>query len=127
MASLGGPEMEVFPNKELTTALGGPASEVAGSGVLARRVAELKQSVAKEKSDREALDALCRLRQSLLSSKWIQLGLALGFAGSLKGNAGKTPQDKLHALRTACRESGWVGFGAKAGSKVCAELCKTTP
>ncbi len=126
MASLGGPEMEVFPNKELTTALGGATSEVAGSGVLARRVAELKQSVAREKSDREALDALSRLRQSLLSSKWIQLGLALGLASPLKGNTGKTPQEKLSALRAACRGSGWVALGAKAGSKVCAELCKTT-
>ena len=123
MASLSGPEMEVFPNKELTIAPGGSAQEATG-GVLARRVAELKQSIAKEKSDREALDGLARLRQSLLSSRWIQLGLALGLAGSLTRSQGKTPQEKLQSLRKACRKNGWVSFGTKMGSKVCAELRK---
>jgi glycosyltransferase involved in cell wall biosynthesis len=125
MASLGGPEMEVFPNKELTIALGGSTQETSGSGVLARRVAELKQSVAKEKADREALDALARLRQSLLSSRWIQIGLALGLAGSLKRSQGKTPLEKLQSLRKACRKSRWVSLGAKLGSKACAELRAT--
>jgi hypothetical protein len=88
-------------------------------------VTDLKQSVAREKADREALAALARLRQKLLSSRWVQLGLTLGMAGALKTSKGKTPQEKLNALRKACRQSGWVGFGAKIGSKKCADLRET--
>lgn len=127
VAALGGPEMEVFPNKELTTALGGSVSGVSqsGAGTLAQRVTELKKSIAREKADRETLAALARLRQSLLSSRWIQIGLALGVAGALKTSKGKLPQEKLNSLRKACRESGWVGLGASMGSKVCRELRQT--
>ncbi|RBP39775.1 glycosyltransferase involved in cell wall biosynthesis [Roseimicrobium gellanilyticum] len=124
-ALLTGPEMEVFPNKELTTSLGASSASggiAAGAGALAQRVTELKQTVTREKAERETLAALARLRQSLLSSKWIQLGLALGFAKSLRTSKGKTPQEKLNSLRKACRQSGWLGFGAKVGSKVCREL-----
>jgi glycosyltransferase involved in cell wall biosynthesis len=126
VAALAGPEMEVFPNKELTTVFGNAGSTSGGSssgaGALAQRVTDLKQSVAREKADREALAALARLRQKLLSSRWVQLGLTLGMAGSLKTSKGKTPQEKLNALRKACRQSGWVGFGVKMGSKKCADL-----
>ena len=125
MAGLAGPEMEVFPNKELTTAMldgsaGGGAA--GGGGVLAARVSELKGSLAKEKASREALDALGRLRHTLLSSKWVQLGLTLGFCGALARSEGKTAEDKLRLLREACLKSGWLGLGARLGSKVCAEL-----
>jgi glycosyltransferase involved in cell wall biosynthesis len=127
VALLGGPEMEVFPNKELTTALGASISGVSqsGAGTLAQRVTELKQAVAREKADRDTLVALARLRQSLLSSKWIQIGLALGVASSLRTSKGKTPQEKLSMLRKACRQSRWVGLGTKLGSKVCKDLRKT--
>jgi glycosyltransferase involved in cell wall biosynthesis len=126
VALLSGPEMEVFPNKEITTALGASVSGVTqpGAGTLAQRVTELKQAVAKEKADRDTLVALARLRQSLLSSRWIQLGLALGLSRSLRTSKGKAPQEKLSMLRRACRESGWVGLGATLGSKACRDLRK---
>lgn len=126
ITGLQGPEMDVFPNKELTTAMlnAGPDEAAGGSGggVLAARVSELKTSLAKEKAAREALDALGRLRQSMLSSRWIQLGLALGLCGSLTRNEGRSAEEKLAALRTACGKSGWVKLGATLGSKKCAAL-----
>jgi glycosyltransferase involved in cell wall biosynthesis len=127
VAALTGPELETFPNKELTTALGGSVSGVTqtGAGTLAQRVTELKKTIAREKSDREALAALARLRQTLLSSRWIQIGLALGVAGALKTSKGKVPQEKLSSLRKACRQSSWVGLGVRLGSKVCRELRQT--
>ncbi len=128
MATLSGPELDVFPNKELTTAmLDGTAGSGGGGGVLAARVSELKESLTKEKAGREALDHLSRLRQTLLSSKWVQLGLTLGLCGSLAKNQGKTPAEKLNLLREACQTSGWLGMGAALGSKVCTELKGAKP
>ena len=123
MAGLGGPEMLEFPNKELTTALGGATAQQSHAQ-LARKVAELKEQKASTKAERDALDALSRLRQRLLESKWIRLGLVAGVCSALTSSRGKTPQEKAEALKALCRSLGWVKLGASVGSKTCRELTK---
>lgn len=121
MSALTGPEFDEFPNKNLAAAHDG-ANGLASGAVLSRRVEELKAKLDHEKKDNDALDKLSRLRQQLLSSIWVRVGLLLGLCRPLAGNQGKKPQEKLATLRAACQAHWWVRLGEKLGSSVCAEL-----
>lgn len=121
MGALSGPEFDEFPNKNLAAAHDG-ANGLASGAVLSRRVEELKTKLDHEKKESDALDKLSRLRQQLLSSVWIRLGLLLGLCRPLAGSQGKKPQEKLASLSSACQSHWWVRLGEKCGSSVCAEL-----
>jgi glycosyltransferase involved in cell wall biosynthesis len=121
MASLQGPEFDEFPNKTLAAAHDG-GSGLATTGVLGRRVDELKAKLEEEKKNHDALDTLARLRQDLLASKWVRLGLLLGFCRSLVSNRGKKPHEKMTHLREACQSHGWLRLGEKLGSSTCRKL-----
>ncbi len=120
MEGLGGPEFDEFPNKTLAAAHDG--SGVAMSGVLSRRVEELKLKVEGGKKDNETLEKLARLRQKILRSKWVRLGLALGFCSPLIANRGKSGPDKLAHLSQSCESHWWLKLGEKLGSQGCYEL-----
>lgn len=121
MGALSGPEFDEFPNKNLAAAHDG-ANGLASGAVLSRRVEELKARLDHEKKESDALDKLSRLRQQLLSSVWVRLGLLLGLCRPLAGSQGKKPQEKLASLSSACQSHWWVRLGEKLGSSVCAEL-----
>jgi hypothetical protein len=55
------------------------------------------------------------LRQSLLASKWVALCRALGLAGNLGSDAGKSAAEKLASLDGTVQRSGWLQFGARRG------------
>jgi hypothetical protein len=121
MAALQGPEFEEFPNKALAGAHDG-GTGLAMGGVLAKRVEELKEKLDHDKKEREALDNLARLRQKLLRSRWVRIGLMLGLCRALVSNQGKKAQEKLEALRETCQGHWWVKVGEKVGSQSCYEL-----
>jgi glycosyltransferase involved in cell wall biosynthesis len=114
--TLSGPEMDEFPNRLLAGAFDGKTTLVSG-GVLNERLETLKASHDLLKQDRETLDRLGRLRQTLLQSKWVGLGLFLGTAQPLAGNQGKKTADKLAHLQELCATHWWLKLGATLGSK----------
>jgi hypothetical protein len=63
-----------------------------------------------------------RIRQRLVSSRWVALGALLGLGGSLTRNEGKKPIEKLQKLKAACAQSAWLKSGATLGSRTAKEL-----
>jgi hypothetical protein len=120
MDALRGPEFEEFPNKALAGAHDGGG--LALGSVLSRRVEELKAKLEREKQDGDAQEKLARIRQKLLRSKWVRLGLTLGLCSPLISNRGKTAEEKLTALRESCESHWWLKLGEKVGSQGSYEL-----
>jgi len=116
-AALSGSEFDAFPNRVLAA-----SSTEEGLATLSKKVESLKSDLEKAKEDRQATDQLARLRQLLLSSRWVQFGLALGLAGKLAANRGKTPVEKLANLQALCQSHSWLKLGASFGSKRAREL-----
>jgi glycosyltransferase involved in cell wall biosynthesis len=109
------PELSVFPNKDAVNTYDGASPLPRGAGALAERIATLKQERDTARNDAKAQRSLARLRQSLLASKWVALGRALGLAGNLGSDAGKSAAEKLASLHATVQRSGWLQFAARRG------------
>jgi hypothetical protein len=89
---------------------------------LGRQLEQLKEDHVQAKNDRDALDKLNRFRHKMLRSKWVRLGLILGFVHPLVSNRGKKPHEKMLWLRDACQCNWWLRIGAAIGSQSSYEL-----
>lgn len=123
---LDGPEFEEFPNRVLAGAYDGKSPLNAGAA-LGKRLESLKGDLVKAKQDRDAVEKLARLRQKLLASNWVRLGLLLGVAKPLASNQGKNAAEKLNHLSQACRKNGWLRLGGNLGLSTAKELVKGEP
>ena len=112
-SALQGPEFATFPNHTLAGSFDGTA--LASPSVLSQRLDKLKDEKTKWNQERDAWNELVPLKQKLMESRWVALGVALGFAKSLARNEGKGPVEKLQKLREACAKTGWLRFSARLG------------
>ncbi len=120
-ANMHATEFNEFPNKTLTSSLRSDSS-LNTTASLQRRVEEMAADSEQSKSEREALDRLCRYRQKMLRSSWVRLGLLLGACYPLVSNRGKKPTEKMLWLRDTCAGSLWLKIGDMLGSKGSYEL-----
>ncbi len=114
-------EFNEFPNKALTSSRSSEPS-LNTTASLQRRVEELGAECEQSKSEREALDRLCRYRHKMLRSCWVRLGLLIGACHPLVSNRGKKPLEKMLWLRDACASNLWLKIGEMLGSKSAYEL-----
>jgi hypothetical protein len=121
MGSLQGAEFDEFPNKTLAAAHDGGGGS-ATAGALGRRVEDLKAKLSGEKADKDAMETLARVRQKLLGSRWVRIGLAMGACQPLVSNRGKKAEEKVQSLRAACQSNWWLRLGEKLGSSHCRDL-----
>jgi hypothetical protein len=118
--SLEVPEFKVSPNRSIASAYDG--REPLSVSTLSRRLDALRNEKSQVQDDREALQEMNRIRQRLVSSRWVALGALLGLGGSLTRNEGKKPIEKLQKLKAACAQSAWLKSGATLGSRTAKEL-----
>ena len=110
----GGPEFEVSPNRSLAGAYDG--TEPLSITTLSRKLDAMRVERARMTEERDALRQLLELRQSLAASRWVSLGIALGFGRALRKNEGKGAPEKLQRLREACAASAWLRWGRAFGA-----------
>lgn len=109
-----GPEFDLAPNRTLSGAYDG--AEPLSMALLSRRVDALREEKEKWQAEKESAAELLKLKQSLLSSRWVAWGAAVGFGRDLLRNDGKTSAEKLQRLREIIQRSGWLKLGAAVGS-----------
>ena len=112
------PELENFPNRALVNAHDPNKGSLSATTGLAERYEQLRIERARLKEDASASKELAKLRNTLLTSKWIGLGRTLGACKKLTADAGKTPSEKLANLKQATTDSSWLKFGKKLGIKL---------
>lgn len=112
-ASISGPEFDLPPNRTLAGAYDGTSA--LSVGTLSQKLDGLRIVHERVQTERTNLADLSRLRANLLESRWVNLGIALGFASGLRKNNGKTPAEKLSHLREQCARSSWLRFGKMLG------------
>jgi glycosyltransferase involved in cell wall biosynthesis len=120
-SAMHGIEFDEFPNKLLSASYDG-INPLSTGGALGRQLEQLKEDHVQAKNDRDALDKLNRFRHKMLRSKWVRLGLILGFVHPLVSNRGKKPHEKMLWLRDACQCNWWLRIGAAIGSQSSYEL-----
>jgi hypothetical protein len=105
------PELRRFPNTEVVNAFDGTTALTPAAGTLSDRMAALRAQRDQARAQAEALRELARLRQRLLRSKWAALGSALGLLRGIGSDEGRTPEEKLAALKSAVGRSVWLRIG----------------
>lgn len=120
--SLQGSEFESSPNRVLSGSFGG--AEPVSIGSLSRKLDSMREDKSRLQDEREALQELLKLRTQLATSRWVSLGTALGFAGALRKNDGKSPTEKLTKLKAACASSAWLRMGSRLGSVGCRQVTR---
>lgn len=120
------PELAEFPNKELVNRWDETGDLWAGgdsAAGLARALGEARAQSADLKARVKAAKDLAKLRSALGQSRWVALGLALGFSKDLARDEGADPAEKLAKLRERLTCSAWLkaGRGFKGVKKVFGE------
>jgi glycosyltransferase involved in cell wall biosynthesis len=101
------PELTRYPNAAAVN-LAGPGTALSPeAGAVAEKLASLRRERDDARRQASAQRELARLRQRLLGSRRVAIAGALGLAGGLATDAGRTPEEKLAALRAAVARHGW--------------------
>lgn len=101
------PELTRYPNAPAVN-LTGPASPLSpDAGALTEALQSLRDQRDEARRQATAQRDLARLRQRLLSSRRVALARALGLGHDLATDAGRTPDEKLAALRAAVDRHAW--------------------
>jgi glycosyltransferase involved in cell wall biosynthesis len=109
------PELENFPNRALINAHDPKRGPLSASTGLAEKFQHLRGESARYKADARASKELAKLRNHLLSSKWVGLGRIFGACRKLTADAGGSPQEKLENHKVAAAESSWLALGRRLG------------